>query len=178
MKKLAFMLVLSLCSFVFAGDEEQVVKVKEIEPFLYCAVEMTGSYEQHPEAFQTLYEQAGIQGLGTDMSTFGIYHNDPSQVPEAELKWEVGFKLEEEAELEAPLVLKKWEHKLLAAIDYEGSFSGEALGLAFQKLFPWVGKNGYTPSGPTMEKFTDMPTQNSDGEWEGKVVILLPVVKK
>jgi effector-binding domain-containing protein len=180
MKKL-FLLGSSLLFFValaWSADEKKEVEVREVKPFWYCCVEMTGSYEQHSDAFQTLYEQAGAQGLGMDFSPFGVYYNAPSQVAESELKWDVGLELAEKKEVKEPLVLKEWQHELVAVALYEGSFSGEAFGLAHQKLLEWVTQNGYTPAGPSMEKYLSMPAQNSEGEWAGTVEIILPVQKK
>ena len=176
--------ILLLCSFFlfigpdWAEEKKDSVQVREIEPFWYCCVEMTGSYEQHNNAFQTLYEQAGAQSLGMDFVAFGIYYNSPEQVQESELKWEIGFELAEKTDVKAPLVLKEWKYTTMAVIPYEGSFSSEAFGLAYQKLFEWVGQNNYVVAGPAMEKYTSMPAQNSDGEWEGTLDMMLPVQKK
>ncbi len=175
MKNLLF--VLALCPvLLFSQDTDKAVQVQEIEPYVYCAVEMTGSYDQHETAFQTLYEQAAMQGLDTNAGAFGIYFSDPSQTPEADLKWEIGFKTDAE-KVNKPLVLKKWQYTTIAVTEYEGSFSSEEFGLAHQKLFQWITENGYSPAGPTMETYLDMPTQNSDGEWVGKIRISLPVQK-
>jgi len=159
------------------AEEEEKVAVKEIEPFLYCAVEMTGSYDQHQDAFMTLYEQAGMQGLGSDFSPFGIYFSDPSSTPVEELKWEIGFVLADSAEVKEPLKLKKWSYNHMAGILYEGSFSAPEFQAAHGELYQWVVENGYTIAGPTLEKYVDMPSQNADGEWVGKVQISIPVTK-
>ncbi|MBN1561604.1 GyrI-like domain-containing protein [candidate division KSB1 bacterium] len=174
---LGISLVLSV-TLLWSGDEKEQVEVREIKPFWYCCVEMTGSYDQHSDAFQTLYAQAGAQGLAMDVAPFGVYYSDPSQVAEAELKWEIGLELAEKTEVKAPLVLKEWPYTLMAVMLYEGSFSGEAFGSAHQKLFQWVMQNGYDVAGPSMEKYLSMPAQNSDGEWTGTIEIVLPVQKK
>lgn len=176
MKQLVIAVLLFSALALFAGETSDM-QVKEIDSFWYAAVEMKGSYEQHQQAFQTLYEQAGMQGLGTDFPSFGIYYDDPSQVTEDELTWEIGLKLEEKTEIKEPLVLKEWNHTLVASTIYTGSFSSQDFGAAHEKLFQWVMENGYSPAGPMMEKYMDMPTQNSDGEWEGTINIILPVAK-
>ncbi|MBN1465006.1 GyrI-like domain-containing protein [candidate division KSB1 bacterium] len=180
MKKILFLscALLLFIAQVWSDDEEKKTEVREIKPYSYCCVEMTGSYEKHSEAFQMLYEQAGAQGLGMDFAPFGVYYSDPSQVAEAELKWEIGFELAEKAEVKAPLVLKEWPHELMAVALYEGPFSGEAFGLAHQKLSEWIVQNGYSVVGPSMEKYLSMPAQNNDGEWVGTIEIMLPVQKK
>ncbi|MBN1479458.1 GyrI-like domain-containing protein [candidate division KSB1 bacterium] len=176
MKKI--LLAVLLISLVAIADEEKKeFEVKEIEPFWYCALDMKGSYDKHEEAFQTLYNEASVQGLGADFIAFGIYYDDPSQVAPEDLTWELGFELEEKVELKEPLVLKKWDYTLVVSSMYEGVFSDEAFGAAHQKLFEWIGQNGYTPAGPMMEKFIAMPTQTSEGSWEGKINMVMPVQK-
>lgn len=176
MKKILLaMLFVSLLAI--AGEEKNEFEVKEIEPFWYCALDMQGSYDKHEEAFQTLYNEAGVQGLGMDFIAFGIYYNDPSQVAPENLTWELGFELDEKVELKEPLVLKKWEYKLVVSSIYQGDFNSEAFGAAHQKLFEWIGQNGYMPAGPMMEKYISMPTQTSEGGWEGTINMIMPVQK-
>jgi DNA gyrase inhibitor GyrI len=158
------------------SDEECSIELKEVEPFNYCALEMTGSYAQHPDAFQKLYEQAGMQKLETSQIPLGIYLNDPNTTPEEELKWEVGLSLLKEKEVKEPLVLKKWEFNKLVSTIYDGPFN-EQLGAAYQKVFEWIGKNHLQPAGPSMEKFLSQVEKDEEGIMRGKVEILIPVMK-
>jgi len=178
MRTIVCVLISVLSLVLFAEEEKTGFKVKEIEPFFYCAVEKTGSFEQHNEAFQTLYEQAAQQGFGSDFTPFGIYYNNPNQVPVEDLKWDVGFALEDSVDAKAPLKVKKWEYTMLASSMYKGSFDGPEFSQAIANLMSWVMENGYTPAGPMMEKFMDMPTQDADGGWAGTVNFFLPVQKQ
>jgi len=153
------------------------VRLIQVEPFCYCAVEMRGSFDKHGNAFQNLYQQAGTQGLPMTAVPFGIYWNDPRSVPVDSLKWELGFALPEARTLTAPLVLKKWEYPLTASIFFEGVYGSEAQTAAYGKLFAWIGQNGYKPAGPLMEKFISMPVQDAQGRTSGKVSIVIPVAK-
>ena len=184
---LVFALLL-LFSPAFAQDEQKETSVKpeekavefqivEMDSFKYAAVEMTGSFEQHDVAFQTIYGEASMQGLGADWVPFGIYYNDPSSTPVDELKWEVGFALAGEHEVKAPLKVKTWGFTLLATRVYEGSFESEAMGNAYAELVGWTTTKGYQPAGPIMERFVSMPEQNAEGQWVGKLEIWMPVAK-
>ena len=152
------------------------IEVKEITPFTYYAVEMTGTYDQHAQAFQKLYEETYKQGMSAYADPMAIYYNDPANTPVEQLKWEVGFPLEETKEIAAPLVVKKWEFATVAARMYEGAFD-QQLAAAYAEVYQWIGGNGYTPVGPMMEKYLDMPQQNENGLWIGKMEILVPVQK-
>ncbi|MBN2411379.1 GyrI-like domain-containing protein [candidate division KSB1 bacterium] len=159
---------------VMSGD---VIKVIDVEPFTYCAVEMTGSYDQHDTAFNTLYEQAGIQSLPQTEIPFGIYKSDPAQTPEEELKWELGFALPDSSQVTEPLKMKKWEFTQIVSRMYDGVFSEEEMGQVYGEIYEWIGQNNYTPAGPLMEKYMSQPEQNADGEWTGTVEIWVPVQK-
>ena len=152
------------------------VQVEQIEPFRYAALEMIGDYQQHSEAFPKIYELAVSQNLGYAVEVFGIYFNDPSQVPVEQLEWELGFQLAEGQTVKEPLVEKKWDYAQVATITYAGPFTDE-MGSALEALFSWVMSNGYTPAGPKMQKYVGMPTQNERGEWAGTIVSILPVQK-
>jgi AraC family transcriptional regulator len=152
------------------------IQVKEFQPFPYYAVEMTGSYNQHGTAFTKLYEQTYAQGMSAYEEPFAIYYNDPGNTPEDQLKWEVGLPLGEVKELKAPLVVKKWEFPLVTAKIYEGPFD-EQLGTVYGQMYQWIGDNGYVPVGPMLEKYINMPAQNENGVWIGKMEIIIPVQK-
>jgi len=160
-----------------AETEEGKIEVKEVEPFSYCAVEMTGSFKQHGDAFGKLYSSAEKQGLPTNEPLFGVYYDNPEETAEEELKWEVGFAVSDDTEVEEPLVLKKWEFKLVVSLDYEGPFSGEEMDGAFAEIMQWIEENGYTIVGPCMERYLGMPSQNEDGAMSGKIEIWMPVEK-
>jgi AraC family transcriptional regulator len=156
---------------------EPAVKITIVKPFYYAALEMTGSYDQHAEAFNTLYGMAGKLMLDMSQPSFGIYYNNPQNTPEAELKWELGLPVSEDQKLEEPLKLKKWEFKLLATKNYKGSFSSEAMEASYAAFFQWIAENKYAPAGPMMEKYLGQPTMNEKGEWCGEIEMLLPVQK-
>ena len=160
-----------------AAAQADTVRFQKVEPFHYIALEMIGSYAQHGTAFQTLYQEAGKQGLPMNSAPFGIYWNSPDNTAESELKWEIGLALPDTQKVAAPLKLKKWDFPAAASITYNGGFGSEVMQKAYQTLFGWMGGNGYRPAGPIMEKFITMPTQNEKGEWAGKVEIVMPVEK-
>jgi len=160
-----------------AGEMPQAIKVVDVEPYYYCALEMTGSYDQHGTGFNTLYEQAGIQNLPQNQPPFGIYFNDPGQTPEEELKWELGLVLPDSSQVAEPLKLKKWEFNRVVTRMYDGVFGAEEMGQVFVEMYAWIGQNKYTTAGPLLERYLSQMEQNAKGEWMGKVEIWIPVQK-
>lgn len=149
-----------------------------IEPFSYAAVEMTGSYAQHADAFMKLYSAVGQQGLPMSEAPFGIYWNSPEDTPEEELKWEIGMPLPAGKEVPAPIVMKKWEYTTVVQKDFEGAIDSEDMRGVYYAMFEWMEKNGYELAGPMLERFVNTPYPNEKGEMIGKVQIILPVQKK
>jgi effector-binding domain-containing protein len=154
------------------------LKPVEMEPFFYCAVEMTGNYEQHGTAFMMLYGEAGKQGLPMTEAPFGIYYNSPETTAEEDLKWEIGMPVPEDKEILAPLMKKKWEHTLVVKKGFEGVFDSEEMKAVYTDLAKWAEENGYAPAGPPMERFLGMPSTNEKGETVGKVEMVMPIQKK
>lgn len=160
-----------------AENKESGIKFVVAEPFYYCAVEMTGSYEQHPTAFMTLYSEAAKQGLAMAEAPFGIYWNSPQDTSEETLKWEIGMPVPEDKEILEPLKKIKWEYTSLVTKGFEGAFESEEMYAAYAEIFEWIEENGFEPAGPMLEKFLDTPSSNEAGETIGKVEIIIPVQK-
>jgi len=175
-------LVLGLSMVLLSQEKTEPVspdslfKVQNIAPFWYASLEYKGSYAQHASAFQTLYTEAGKQGIQGGLP-FGIYYNNPENTPEAELQWEVGFALKDSIGLQAPLQLKKWPFTTIATTFYRGVFGDTTMGQLYQKFFTWIGEKGYVPCGPAMEKFLAPPTPNEKGEMILQTQIVIPVEK-
>ena len=125
-----------------AGSEKpNAVALKTDTAFAYCALEMTGSYDQHSAAFEKLYSEAMKQGIygGTP---FGVYWNSPSDTPAEKLAWEVGFVLASGQVPKDPLKLKKWPFTTMAVLEYSGAFEGEGMTNAYNGVYKWIGEHG------------------------------------
>lgn len=159
----------------------QTEKPKEVQlrvdtAFAYCALEMTGSYDQHQAAFEKLFADAMQQGIygGTP---FGVYWNSPADTPVEKLKWEVGFSVPAGQVVKEPLKLKTWKFTTMAVLDYSGEFEGEGMTKAYGDVFKWIGEHGYKPAGPVMERYLNVPSPNEKGVLIGRVEITVPVEK-
>jgi effector-binding domain-containing protein len=152
------------------------VELRTDTAFAYCALEMTGSYDQHSAAFEKLYAEAMKQGIygGTP---FGVYWNSPGDTPVEKLAWDVGFIVPSSQTPKEPLKLKKWEFPTAAVLEYRGAFAGEGMTNAYNAIFKWIGEHGYKPAGPMMETFLNIPSPNEQGVLVGSVEIAVPVEK-
>jgi DNA gyrase inhibitor GyrI len=157
------------------GEVVPEVELKVDTAFAYVAYEMTGSYEQHEEAFALLYEEAAKQNIFGGMP-FGVYWNSPSDTPVEKLSWDVGFVAPPGAAPKPPLKLKPWKFTMEATLRYTGSFDAD-MGKVYGRLYQWIGENGYRPAGPMMEIFLNQPSREEAGQLFGTVEIVVPVEK-
>lgn len=68
---------------------------ERIEPGEYACLTHVGSYEGLPTAWARIAESVRASGrLRRDSASYEIYLNDPTQVPEAELKTEIWIPIE------------------------------------------------------------------------------------
>lgn len=158
--------------------KEELIEVVKSEQFLYCALEMKGSYGQHQTAFNTLYQEISSQGLSLQDFPAGIYWNNPRNTPVEELNWELGIYANSELDVKAPLKMKKWNYLLAVRKSYEGAFETENESNLINQLYTWIERNGYLPEGPLVRKFLSIPVKNELGQWAGKSEIIIPVKKK
>jgi AraC family transcriptional regulator len=153
-----------------------MVELKTDTAFAYVALEMTGSYDQHEAAFTKLYEEAMNQGINGGMP-FGVYWNSPTDTPDEQLKWDVGFASTPGVAPKAPLALKKWDYTTMASLRYRGVFGGAEMSQAYGRVYQWIAENGYQPSGPMMEVFLNVPSPDENDVLYGAVEIVVPVRK-
>jgi|GEM_PF-1745918 len=158
------------------AEETPQVQLKVDTAFAYCALEMTGSYDQHAAAFEKLYAESMKQGIYGGMP-FGVYWNSPADTPVEKLKWELGFAMPAGKTPAAPLTLKKWEYTAMASLKYTGEFGGQPMVDAYARLYTWIGENGYQPAGPMLETYLNAPSQDEKGMWFGTMEIAVPVQK-
>jgi AraC family transcriptional regulator len=161
-----------------AQDAEKApqVQLKEDTAFVYCALEMTGSYDQHEAAFMKLYQESMKQEIYGGLP-FGIYWNSPADTPAEKLSWDIGFILSPGKTPQDPLKAKRWDFTTMASLMYRGAFGGETMNAAYGQVYKWIAENGYQAAGPMMEVFLNAPSPDESGALYGAVEIVVPIVK-
>ena len=130
------------------------VVLKNLEAVHALVLPMKGSYMQHPDAFGRLFGQLQASGITPVGPPFGRYLNDATQVPEADLQWEVGIPVGTEAKATPPLEVRDIPAGPAATLTYLGP--PEGVGQGWQEIAQWIGANGYRPAGPALIVF-DQP---------------------
>ena len=158
------------------AEKPPEVQIRTDTAFAYCALEMTGSYDQHSAAFEKLYGTAMQQGIfgGTP---FGVYWNSSGDTPVEKLAWDVGFIVPAGQTPKDPLKLKKWPFTTMAVLEYSGAFEGEGMTNAYNSVYRWIGEHGYKPAGPCMETYLNIPSPDEKGVLVGRLEIIVPIEK-
>lgn len=131
------------------------VTVETAPAMTVLVLPMTGSYDQHREAIGRLFQYAGSAGIAPVGAPFGVYHNDPDEVAEEALVWEIAVPVSADATAEAPFEVRQVPERQLAAVLCTGPFDGTTP--CYEALYTWIGANGYTPAGPPEEHWISDP---------------------
>ncbi len=179
MKKVVFTIFVL---FVFTGfmlfseeqKTEQTPVIKDVAGFWYASMEFKGSYSQMEKGINAFMDEFFKQGLIPGGPALGIYYNNPSEVKEEELKWDVGFIVSKDADVKSPL--NKRELKNLKAVVYLHIGPYENLDKSHDKVLKYIGDNGYKVVWPVYDKYLNNPQMVKPEEL--KTEIIAPIEKK
>ncbi|MGB9893110.1 MAG: GyrI-like domain-containing protein [Candidatus Saccharicenans sp.] len=155
---LTLILGLSLIWAVTAYEAQQLpppgqVEIREVQPFVYCSLSKKGSFEEIEAAVGELMQHMQNQNVFPTGAMIGIYHGDPTLSEASSIQWEVGFPINEQAQVLAPLEKKQWTFTTVAVSVHEGPY--EKTGETILKMREWLEDNGYVQNGPVLERYLD-----------------------
>lgn len=180
MKKTVFVWVCIILLGVivgFAGQQEesrQKIAIKEGESFWYAFMEFGGPYDKMEKSVQTFMGEFFKQGLAPAGPFVGVYFNDPRQVKPEELKWDIGFTVNKDANVQPPLKKAEFKHKTVAVYLHIGPY--ENMDKAYDKIFKYVEDNGYKIVWPLYDKYLNNPMEVKPEELKTEMIV--PVEKK
>jgi AraC family transcriptional regulator len=152
----------------------QEVQIKDETPFTYASLECAGSYNLIPAKIEEFMGEFFKQGLIPMGSFFGLYLNSPAEVKEADLKWLIGFPIQNEAAVKEPLKKAEFKYEKVAYYLYKGPF--EKVGDVYPVVFKQIAEKGYAAAGPVMENYLDDPNNTKPEDLRTEIII--PVAKK
>ncbi len=163
-----------LVALVIGLQAEEQVTIKDMQPMCYAAMEFKGSYNQMEKAIGQFMQEFFKQGLKPVGPVLGVYHNNPMQVKEEELLWEVGWPIPEGTEVKEPLKKRKTEFKKAAVYLHIGPY--ENMDKAYEKVFKFIEAEGYEAKWPCFDNFLNDPSTVKAEEL--KTLVIIPVKKK
>ncbi len=165
-----FIFILALALF----SAEQPMEIKDIQPFWYACMEFGGSFQQMEQCITTFIGEFFKQGLIPVGPVVGLYHNDPRLTKEEDLKWDIGFPIAEEANVQAPLKKVQFNFTKAAVYLYTGPY--EQMDKLYEQMIKFIDENGYKMVWPSCEKYLNNPSEVKPEELKTEVII--PVEKK
>jgi effector-binding domain-containing protein len=126
---------------------------KQVAPFKYVCLEHTGPYVDYAKVLAQYRKLA--PKLKAPIQT--IYWNSPLYVKPAELRWDVGQKLEagDPTTFKAPLTVKKFAFGRVATTNHTGSYLTTYASI--NALYAWIEKQKEkTIGGPCVEIYLDL----------------------
>lgn len=150
------------------------IEVKNIEETQVAYVPAKGSYEQLPELFGEVVGYVMKEGLQITEPPYGIFFNNPQEVPQDELKFEIGISFIGEAEGEGRVKVKNVPAHQVVSTVYKGPYGQAAQ--VYQTVIEYAMKNGYEIAGAVKELYINNPMEVSEDELLTEV--RFPVQKK
>lgn len=142
------------------------VTIKKTEPMTVAFVAMKGRYSLISEAFIKLYTWMGAKGYIPAGPPMGVYFNDPKQVPEEELLWQIQSPIAGDVAPLDPdeqgLGVKQVEGAEVAATMHKGPF--DQVGATYSALAGWIMEHGYEIAGPGEEIYLSEPEKTPPEE--------------
>ncbi len=151
------------------------VEVRSVEPFVYCSLGREGSFSEIESTVGELMQHMQNQNVFPTGAMIGIYYGDPGLTDPDRMRWEIGFPINEQAQVLAPLEKKQWVISQVAVSVHQGPY--DTIGETIQKIQEWLEENGYSQAGPILERYLDPdPSRASSGGF--KTEIWIPCVKR
>jgi effector-binding domain-containing protein len=155
---------------------EIAVKTVEARTVAYKGVK--GSFQLIPGTIGEVVHWIMQKGLPLSGHPVGVYYNDPSQVAEEDMLWEIQWPLEGDAAPAEPdeqgVGVKRVESYQAAATVHTGPY--DAVGPVYGAVAQWVMANGYEFAGAPEEAYLNDP--NAEPKEEPRTEIRFPVTRK
>jgi effector-binding domain-containing protein len=155
---------------------EIAVKTVEARTVAYKGVK--GSFHLIPGTIGEVVHWIMQKGLPLSGHPVGVYYDDPREVGEDEMHWEIQWPLEGDVAPADPdeqgVGMKRVEPYQAAATVYTGPY--EACGPVYEAMAQWITANGYEFAGAPEEAYLNDP--NAEPKEEPRMEIRFPVMKK
>ncbi len=148
---------------VFADPQ---VTLGEQGPYSYVFMSQTGSFENFYNAQQDLDKIVREENITVGIPC-GIFMDDPAKVKQEDLRWQVGYLVEDSVSVDPPLEFSVIPKGLYAIASIKAHPAVAAF-KTYPALTKWINKNKYKIIGPALELYRE----------DGVVEAMFPVKKK
>lgn len=161
----------SKANFKFAQHfrEDKMPEFKQFPTVRVASVMEVGPFNQAiPRGFQKLFAWLGAHNLQPLGNSFGIYYDDPAQVPAEKLRSELCVPVAPEVQGSDEVQVKEIPGFDAAAIVYQGEAN---ITRAYNEVYDWLRAQGYRDAGAPIEVYLSMPGEELRAE------VFVPIVK-
>ena len=138
------------------------IEIKRIPQQQMAYIHTKGSYVQIPGTLGKVVGWLMTQDVEIQIPVYGMYYNNPMEVSEEELDWEVGAAFVGELVGEGDIQIKKVpEHQVVSTI-FKGPY-GDAASV-YMDLVEYAQKEGYQIVGPVLESYLNSPDDVPESE--------------
>ena len=135
----------------------KMVVVKKIEPMKYVSISCQGDFSQVNSVFGRLFKWLSTKNLQPAGPPFGIYYDNPKEVPLDSCRYELGIPIGMEIVGDSLVQVKALDSMEVASTVHKGSY--KTVESAWNSIYSWVYSNSYEPVGPGMEIYFNSPTE-------------------
>ncbi len=151
------------------------VEIRTVEPFVYCSLGREGSFSEIEATVGELMQHMQNQNVFPTGAMIGIYYGDAGLTDPDRMRWEIGFPINEQAQVLAPLEKKQWVFSQVAVSIHQGPY--DTIGETITTIQEWLEENGYSQAGPILERYLD-PDPSRVSSSGLKTEIWIPCVKR
>lgn len=156
-----------------ASDRKYEIEIITLPAIRLAAIAHIGDYQTISSAFERLSVVAGPLGLFSGAKMYGLYYDDPSSVPTAQLRSAACLSISESQSLPKGLLELQIEPGRYARVLHRGAYA--ELPLAYDYLYRvWLPSSGLVPrDAPCIEEYLNTPADVPVNEL--KTYVLLPL---
>jgi len=133
------------------------IKEKKIPETKVAYITYMGSYDNIPGLVQELGDWIMEKDLEMTGMVYGTYFNSPEDVPEDDLKFEIGFSIAGDAEPEGNVKIKEIPEHIVLSAHRKGPYN--EVGRTIHAISEYSVKNNYELMEPVSEVYLNDPTQ-------------------
>ncbi|MEM9551366.1 MAG: AraC family transcriptional regulator [Pseudomonadota bacterium] len=150
------------------------VSTRTQDPLRLATLTHKGAYYEIGKVFQQLAAIMSARNLWSQaQNTVGVYYDDPSMTPEADLNSRAGVIVSPEFEMSSDLEETNLPGGLHAILVLEGPYTG--LQAAYDYLYgTWLGQSGHEPDDhPSFEIYLNDPTNTAPADLRTEICVPL-----
>jgi effector-binding domain-containing protein len=161
---------------ILGGDKTAEVKVKKSKDMKIAYVKHVGACNKIPynKYYEKLFVWIKEKRLRPAGPPFGIFYDNPEEVPAKKCRSEVGVPIKGNVKSGKDIKVKKVPAATVVRLVHRGPMKD--YGKSYGKINKWIAANGYVWVGPSMEIYLSKPKMVG-GELSVFTVIQVPVKK-